>query len=102
MGEGLEGCDGGFSGVFSPESVITSLAGFAALDSVDGTWVGGSSSPATRTAHGDTGRLQIRASGLTANSSLLLDPPQRPTPLSKHYDLLLFLFVQDIAHGARA
>ena len=37
---GLEGWGGGFSGVFSPESVITSLAGFAAVQSVGGTWVG--------------------------------------------------------------
>ena len=44
----LEGCGGGFSGVFSPASVISSLAGFAATQSVGGTlgWGPGSSSPA--------------------------------------------------------
>jgi hypothetical protein len=40
LGEGLEGFGGGFSGICSPESVITSLAGFAALESVAATWVG--------------------------------------------------------------
>ena len=65
-------------------------------------WGRGSSSPATWTAHGDASRLQIGAGGLTAHTGLLLDAPQRPSEPPKDYDLLLFLFVQDIAHGARA
>ncbi|MGZ9257377.1 MAG: hypothetical protein ACXW50_23355 [Candidatus Binatia bacterium] len=45
---------------------------------------------------------QIRADGLTAHTGLLLDALQAPTEALKGYYLLLFLFVQDIAHGARA
>jgi hypothetical protein len=65
-------------------------------------WGWDTSSPATWTTNRNVGRLQIRADGLTAHTGLLLDVPQGPTELPKHYDLLLFFFVQDIAHGARA
>jgi hypothetical protein len=65
-------------------------------------WDRGASSPATWTANGKAGRFQIRADGLSAHTGLLLDAPQRPPEPPKDYYLLLFLFVQDIAHGARA
>jgi hypothetical protein len=59
------------------------------------------SARATTAANSDPSRFEIRADGLAANTGLFLDAPQRPLKSPKDEYLLLFFFVQDIAHGAR-
>ena len=54
--------------------------------------------PATA-AHGQTGRLQVAAGGLTPDPGGLFDPPQRPAEASERENLLPFLFLQDVAHA---
>ena len=55
------------------------------------------SAPARRT-HRDPRRLQVGARRLAPNARRLLYASQRPAKASKRQDLLLFLFVQDVAH----
>jgi hypothetical protein len=58
-----------------------------------------SPSPPTRRPHCDPGCLQIGTGGFSTHPGLLLDAPQRPSQLSQGYNLLSFLFAQDVAHA---
>ena len=71
------------------DPVVTSLAGFA----------GGRRphAPGGRTAI--PGCLQIGTGGFSAYPGFLLDAPQRPSQPSQSYNLLSFLFAQDVAHA---
>src|SRR5438067_524763 len=55
--------------------------------------------PAAPPAHRDPGRLQIVAGRLPANASGGFDAPQRPAQSPQPYYLLLFVIIQDVAHG---
>lgn len=58
--------------------------------------------PCTRRTYRDPGGFEIGAYGFPAHTRALLDAPQRPSEPSQGYNLLLFFFAQDIAHGDRA